>query len=366
LNRDVWSNPALKSVVKTHFVFSQHEDISEFGKKFIQFYMPRTFPHISIMDPRTGEQAYQFVPPYTAGSILAKITEFIGANDITSTDGRIVTSLGASFPSLTASSGAVPSRKRDREQEELEAAIQASLLEQDDDGDLNTSYSGGRYAVDTTITDTDSDIRSKSPSPVREKKRPKLIDLTGDSSPKKSASSTGGSRSKNSSPKTLATSRRSPVKSKEAKYEPIASKAVSPRRPATAALPPSSSSSSSVVPSLLPEEKKKGGSAEPNTHTASPSSPSVAAELLEEPPPSSDHCRVSIKLPDNKRIVRRVNNNLPLRGLYDLVGTLCSETTSRQFEIIMLDKGCVSNEDATLAADAKLNGQALQVKWIQQ
>lgn len=74
LNRDVWSNPTVKSILKEHFIFWQvklfdqlffikvilnivsfqsYNNTSE-GQKYINFYNVSTFPYISIVDPRTG------------------------------------------------------------------------------------------------------------------------------------------------------------------------------------------------------------------------------------------------------------------------------------------------------------------------
>ncbi|XP_071949460.1 UBX domain-containing protein 7-like [Antedon mediterranea] len=55
LNRDVWSDPAVKRFINQSFVFWQVYHDSEEGQKYCQFYKVVTFPYISILDPRTGE-----------------------------------------------------------------------------------------------------------------------------------------------------------------------------------------------------------------------------------------------------------------------------------------------------------------------
>lgn len=74
LNRDVWSNSTVKSILKEHFIFWQvkwldqchfkqvikhllsiqsYNNTTE-GQKYINFYNVATFPYVSIVDPRTG------------------------------------------------------------------------------------------------------------------------------------------------------------------------------------------------------------------------------------------------------------------------------------------------------------------------
>ncbi|XP_076448524.1 UBX domain-containing protein 7-like [Babylonia areolata] len=55
LNRDIWSNFTIKALVKKHFVFWQVYHDSDEGKKFMQFYAVRNWPHVAIVDPVTGE-----------------------------------------------------------------------------------------------------------------------------------------------------------------------------------------------------------------------------------------------------------------------------------------------------------------------
>ncbi|KAG9343635.1 hypothetical protein JZ751_013805 [Albula glossodonta] len=54
LNRDVWSNNAVRTIIREHFIFWQVYHDSEEGQRYIQFYKLNKFPYISILDPRTG------------------------------------------------------------------------------------------------------------------------------------------------------------------------------------------------------------------------------------------------------------------------------------------------------------------------
>ncbi|XP_017396196.1 UBX domain-containing protein 7 [Cebus imitator] len=55
LNRDVWSNEAVKNIIREHFIFWQVYHDSEEGQRYIQFYKLGDFPYVSILDPRTGK-----------------------------------------------------------------------------------------------------------------------------------------------------------------------------------------------------------------------------------------------------------------------------------------------------------------------
>jgi hypothetical protein len=61
LNRDLWKNEDVQSAIKAHFVFLQYDKESWQGIEYIQLYLAarlegeRAYPHIGIIDPRTGE-----------------------------------------------------------------------------------------------------------------------------------------------------------------------------------------------------------------------------------------------------------------------------------------------------------------------
>lgn len=56
LNRDFWSNQRVKSVVKENFIFLQYQKDSPNGENYLSFYHVNEFPHISVLDPLTGER----------------------------------------------------------------------------------------------------------------------------------------------------------------------------------------------------------------------------------------------------------------------------------------------------------------------
>ncbi|XP_021940456.1 UBX domain-containing protein 7 isoform X2 [Zootermopsis nevadensis] len=55
LNRDIWSNKAVKTVIKEHFIFWQVYLDSAEGQRYAAFYSVSDWPYVAIIDPRTGE-----------------------------------------------------------------------------------------------------------------------------------------------------------------------------------------------------------------------------------------------------------------------------------------------------------------------
>uniref|UniRef100_A0ABM0MTU6 UBX domain-containing protein 7-like n=1 Tax=Saccoglossus kowalevskii TaxID=10224 RepID=A0ABM0MTU6_SACKO len=116
LNRDVWSNSVVKSIILEHFVFWQVYHDSDEGQKYIQFYEVSEYPYVAILDPRTGE----------------KLAEWHRLDNINFCD--LVTEFLAQHP-IFDNEGLSPPKKRvdsivdASEDSQLEAAIAASLAE---------------------------------------------------------------------------------------------------------------------------------------------------------------------------------------------------------------------------------------------
>nr|CAG8462833.1 10439_t:CDS:2 [Entrophospora candida] len=56
LNCNLWSNETVKDVIKADFCFLQFNSDSSEGSKYINFYPVYKYPHIAVIDPRTGER----------------------------------------------------------------------------------------------------------------------------------------------------------------------------------------------------------------------------------------------------------------------------------------------------------------------
>ncbi|GAB6020566.1 UBX domain-containing protein 7 [Chamberlinius hualienensis] len=119
LNRDVWSNPAVKNIIKENFIFWQIYHDSEEGVRYMQFYKVVEWPYVAIIDPRTGENVVSW-NKIEAASFCELVSDFITRN-----------------PSLDGSESDLRPTKKPRtdsiidasEESQLEAALKASLVE---------------------------------------------------------------------------------------------------------------------------------------------------------------------------------------------------------------------------------------------
>ncbi|XP_073481727.1 UBX domain-containing protein 7 [Aquarana catesbeiana] len=118
LNRDIWSNDSVKSIIREHFIFWQVYHDSEEGQRYIQFYKLSDFPYVSILDPRTGQKMVEW-QKLDVSSFLEQITGFLGEHG--QLDG-----LSSSPPKKRPRSESLIDASEDSQ---LEAAIRASLQE---------------------------------------------------------------------------------------------------------------------------------------------------------------------------------------------------------------------------------------------
>ena len=84
LNRDIWKHQGIRELVKENFVFMQYSKDDPRGSQYIQYYFPlkdsdAAYPHIAIVDPRTGEQVkvWSGPPVPVAGEFLMQLVEFL-------------------------------------------------------------------------------------------------------------------------------------------------------------------------------------------------------------------------------------------------------------------------------------------------
>lgn len=89
LNRDIWKDETIKALVRENFIFLQYdkdEKMDPNPETYINRYFtngqhenPGNFPHVSVIDPRTGEQVkvWNKSPFYTASEFLTEIAEFL-------------------------------------------------------------------------------------------------------------------------------------------------------------------------------------------------------------------------------------------------------------------------------------------------
>ena len=179
LNRDLWKHEGIKETIKENFVFMQYGKDDPRGNQYMQYYFQErdvdsAYPHIAIVDPRTGEQVkvWSGPPAPKAMDFLMQLHEFLDRY-----------SLNATAKNPVAKRKPEPKKEvrvdRMTEDEQLEMALQQSL-----------SGSGA-------VKEADPDDLTRS---VGEFKRSE--------SGSDSAINNGASRSLNASPFALITSRR--------------------------------------------------------------------------------------------------------------------------------------------------------------
>ncbi|KAK2626632.1 hypothetical protein QTJ16_003807 [Diplocarpon rosae] len=84
LNRDIWKHEGIKELVKENFIFIQYSKDDPRGSQYVQYYFhlkdsDSAYPHIAIVDPRTGEQVkvWSGPPVPNAGEFLMQLVEFL-------------------------------------------------------------------------------------------------------------------------------------------------------------------------------------------------------------------------------------------------------------------------------------------------
>lgn len=117
LNRDIWSNSAVKALIKDNFIFWQVYHDSEEGQRYSQFYKVDQWPYVAVLDPQTGEKmiAWNKIEPFTFCDLLA---EFLVQNPT-------MNCLSPNQPVLRKEESVIDAS----EDEQLQAAITASLTE---------------------------------------------------------------------------------------------------------------------------------------------------------------------------------------------------------------------------------------------
>ena len=124
LNRDIWSAEKVKTAVRANFVFWQQYKESELAQRYMTFYpIHEQWPHVAVLDPRTGEQLIVWNSVGDAKSFCQLVAEFLTIHPNFGADQK---------KSTTAKSNAddeEPTILDANEDDQLAAAIQASLAE---------------------------------------------------------------------------------------------------------------------------------------------------------------------------------------------------------------------------------------------
>lgn len=85
LNRDIWKNDSIRETINEHFLFLQFNKDDPRGQEYLNYYFSQhrdnddAYPHIAIIDPRTGEQVkvWSGSPGPKAADFLMDLHEFL-------------------------------------------------------------------------------------------------------------------------------------------------------------------------------------------------------------------------------------------------------------------------------------------------
>lgn len=84
LNRDIWKNEQIRDTVRENFIFKQYAKTDPQASSYVRYYFQTSdsadaYPHIAIVDPRTGEQVkvWSGTPAPKAPDFLMQLHEFL-------------------------------------------------------------------------------------------------------------------------------------------------------------------------------------------------------------------------------------------------------------------------------------------------
>lgn len=118
LNRDLWKDKTVKSVIKESFIFLQYVKDSDDGAQYIQFYPFESYPHVAIIDPRTGERVKSWSDSISPMEFVSDVTEFLDRYSLDDTRQNPVTKRARAPPKAL---------DQMSEEDQLNAAILASV-----------------------------------------------------------------------------------------------------------------------------------------------------------------------------------------------------------------------------------------------
>lgn len=129
LNRDIWKDGAVRELVLENFIFLQYDKDYPDSEEYVTFYLPSqthenpdNYPHVSIVDPRTGEQVKVWTgrPFPSAADFHAELAEFLDRYSLAANSKNPVAKATAKKPPVV-------DVNRMTEEEMLEMALQNSL-----------------------------------------------------------------------------------------------------------------------------------------------------------------------------------------------------------------------------------------------
>ncbi|CAK7227608.1 UBX domain protein Ubx2 [Sporothrix bragantina] len=164
LNRDIWKDEAIRQLVRENFLFLQYSKDDINAQSYINYYMPGgqdenpdNYPHIGVVDPRTGEQVkvWSGRPFPTALEFHAQLAEFLDRYSLDATKKNPV--------QRTKPQAVVKDVGRMTEDEMLEMALRNSLATAGGSG--SGTGEGGASTSGSNGTVQDPDGLTGTPAP---------------------------------------------------------------------------------------------------------------------------------------------------------------------------------------------------------
>ncbi|GJC83289.1 UBX domain-containing protein 5 [Colletotrichum liriopes] len=156
LNRDIWKDAAIRQLLEESFIFLQYDKSALSAQQYINFYFhgsghenPDNYPHVAIIDPRTGEQVkvWSGRPFPGASDFHAQLAEFLDRYSLAANSKNPVVDQAAPRPKTV-------DVDRMTEEEMLEMALQNSLA---------ASNGGSSSKPTSSVVDPDALTKSESP-----------------------------------------------------------------------------------------------------------------------------------------------------------------------------------------------------------
>ncbi|GAB5365400.1 hypothetical protein AAMO2058_001054500 [Amorphochlora amoebiformis] len=126
LNRDIWKDPGVSSIIKDSFVFWQRDKADDQGGQFCAFYDINDFPHVSIVHPKSRKIIKSWTPReavlFNAGCFAKSLELFLEKQAESGTDPS-----ARPAKRRKVESSAKPLERQETEKAMLDRAIRESL-----------------------------------------------------------------------------------------------------------------------------------------------------------------------------------------------------------------------------------------------
>ncbi|KAK9243907.1 thioredoxin-like protein [Lipomyces tetrasporus] len=167
LNRDFWSNDAVKETVRANFIFLQYSKDNYDGQSFLSYYPVRRFPYIAVLDPRTGEEMKSWSEVPAPEDWVMSVHEFLERFSLDPKSRNPLGKLAKHKPIDHMS-----------ESEQLNFALKQSLGQEADESEEASELSSVSAAESMDEDDLIEDVHSSSRD--KGKKKIEVIDLDED------------------------------------------------------------------------------------------------------------------------------------------------------------------------------------------